>query len=123
VKNSNDSRLEAFEDGDFRRQSVPNTQALQTSIIDTAKKLPQQPSSMQASRSMPALRELFSWYKPVLHSTAIAAVMVVAIIGLFAVDFSDHQPSPEIFSEHDLDWQELMLIEDDLLFSQLAANE
>ena len=41
------------------------------------------------------------------------------VIGLFMVDFGDSPLPPEAFSENDLEWQELMLIEDDLLFAQL----
>ena len=119
MKTSKDSSADTFDRTHFSREPVPNSQMLQASIIDNAKRMTQQAPSKDQSLPIANPARFFAWYRPALYSTALAAMLLITIVSLSPFDFSDPDTPLDTYSENDLDWQELMLIEDEFLFAQL----
>ena len=126
MKNSNETP--SFVVADYQRKVVPSTLSLQASILESAKRTPQHRAS-DTLYSVPAasLGRLFFWPPSSWQSTVVASCMLIFAVGLFFIGVGDQHQwidteqeiAFEAFSENDLDWQELMLINDELLFSQL----
>lgn len=128
MKNTNQSETHFFDGADYQREVVPDTQSLQTSILESAKRTPQHNASdKRYSASSASLRRLFFWPPSLLQSTVMLSFMLIFSVGLFFIGIggqdqridTDQKIAIEAFSENDLDWQELMLIDDELLFAQL----
>ena len=128
MKNSDENKTHFFVGADYQRKAVPSTHALQTSILEIAKRTPQHDAS-EKSRPAPAAStaRFFSWPPSFLQSAAMATFVLIFSVGLSFIGTGDQQQGIdtkqkivfEAFSENDLDWQELMLIDDELLFAQL----
>ncbi len=119
MKNSEKNTVDEFSVNDYPRGSVPSTESLQRSIIERAKHIPQQVSPEEVARLKRRPGSLFPSFRPIFHSALLASVGLVAVVGLFAISGNDTEVVTDVLSENDLEWQELMLIEDDLLFAQL----
>jgi hypothetical protein len=128
MKNTNQSETHFFDDADYQREIVPSTQSLQASILESAKQTPQHIASDKPYlASLFRLRRLVFWPPSLLQSTAMLSFMLIFLVGLLFIGIGDQNQVFEIeqkivfeaFSENDLDWQELMLIDDELLFAQL----
>lgn len=128
MKNSNENEAHIFDEADYRREAVPSTQFLQASILESAKQTPQHNvSDRRFPTSLVSPRRLFSWPPSLFQSAIMLSFMFVFSGSLLFIGAGDqHQGADaeqraavEVFSENDLDWQELLLIEDELLFAQL----
>ena len=98
----------------WQREPVPDTSDLQAAIINQAKGLPQQ----LEIPAKPARSRVFKLFTPRWMATA-ACLMVVAISAAFLVPNGSLPPadgSDQITLE-ELELQELMLLEDELLFA------
>ena len=119
INDPNPSHL--FSDNAFKRESVPNTDALKRAIIESAKDLPQQVPSYvaRAGDTLPLLRFRFrSMFLP----AVVASLAFIAVAGVFSFNLDQGDSpnkTPMVAGEGDFDWQELVLIEDELLFASL----
>jgi hypothetical protein len=128
MKSTNENETHVFGEAYYPRELVPSTQSLQTSIIETAKQMPQYDAvDKPYSPPLTLLRKLSLWPPSFLQSATMLSFIFIVSGGLFFVATGD-QPQTidtkqkfafEAFSENDLDWHELMLIDDELLFAQL----
>lgn len=98
----------------YKRAPIPNTDALKSSIIQNAKGLPQQAPSF-GSRSSKFLAK----YRLAFGSAVAFCVLFLAVINLSEFYVGDQIEPLITLSEADLDWQELMLVDDELLFASL----
>jgi len=119
MRNNKQNKVDEFSVNDYPRDAVPSTESLQRSIIERAKQFPQQASIVEVARLKRRSGVLFPSFRPIFHSALLASVVLVAVVGLFAISGNDAEIVTDVLSENDLEWQELMLIEDDLLFAQL----
>jgi hypothetical protein len=128
MKDTNQSRTHFFDEADYQREVVPSTQSLQASILERAKPTSQHIAADKPySTSLTSLGKLFLWPPSLLQSAVMLSFMLVFSAGLYFIGVDDqHQGIDaeqklvfEAFSENDLDWHELMLIDDELLFAQL----
>jgi len=128
MKNTNESETHFFDAVDYPREAVPNTQFLQAAILESAKQTPQHKASdARHSASSAFLRKIFFWPPSLLQSAVMLSFMLIFSGGLLFIGDdgqyqgfdSEQKITIEAFSENDLDWQELLLIEDELLFAQL----
>ena len=108
----------------IERYDVPDSQRLQMSIIEKSRTLRQEPApdagsvasrSRVRSRSL-ALVSLFSTFKNPIVITTFASLF---LFGLTAVFFyqpfnSSRNQGPISVTQVDLDWQEVVLVEDEL---------
>lgn len=125
MKDTNQSGTHFFDEADYQREVVPSTQSLQASILERAKKTSQHIAADKPYST--SLGKLFLWPPSLLQSAVMLSFMLVFSAGLFFIGVDDqHQGISkeqkiafEAFSENDLDWHELMLIDDELLFAQL----
>ncbi|MBL4674005.1 MAG: hypothetical protein JKX81_17215 [Arenicella sp.] len=128
MKSTNENETHIFAEVDYQREVVPSTRSLQASILESAKRTPQYSA---AEKLYPVLaaspRRFFLWPPSLLQSTVMAAFVLIFSVGLFLIGVgdqhlgidTDQKIAFDAFSENDLDWQELMLIDDELLFDQL----
>lgn len=98
-----------------QRGAVPNTNALRASILAESKTLPQKLNVERVDKSVRIRR----WFGPRLVACA-ACLAIVAVMANFLLPIkSNSVPGTEIILVDELEFQELMLIEDELLFAQL----
>ena len=108
-----DDHPNAFSKADYRRQPVANTLALQNSILEAARETPQIINSVPLNAGKKSF-----WLRPVFGSMAFATLLIVVGVGLFDFSLSTNNAPLDAYTESDLQWQELMLIEDELFFAQ-----
>lgn len=111
---SKDDHSGAFLEADYQRKAVIGTLSLQASIIEAAKETPQIINTVE----LQAGKKHF-WLRPAFALMAFASLLLVVGVSLFDLSFSSNNLSLDTYSESDLEWQELMLIDDELLFAQL----
>lgn len=119
MKNLNQDSVSLFEPSDYQREAIPDTRRLQGVILESAKLIPQEVAPLTTLGSDTTPTSLFSWFKPIFRSTALATIFIAAVFSLLTIDFNRNDISPDRFTESDIEWQELMLINDELLFAQI----
>ncbi len=117
MKTSNDNSTHISISEAYPREPVPNVDGLKMSIIEGAKNLSQESPTNLVSRPT---KTRLGKFRLVLPSLAISVVLLLITVGFLNLEVDqDTRPSLDIVSESELDWQELMLIEDELLFAGL----
>lgn len=105
------------EEFDMTRSSVPNSAALQASIIAMAESAPQHHDL--SSNSANVVKRRVWGYRAVLPLTAfcIAALVIVVSPNKLTSPLPSHESS--FVLNEALDWQEIMLLEDEWLLAEL----
>lgn len=121
MKNDKFEDVNEFQIERYHRVPVPKTIALQASIIERAKLTHQgaAPTPTNEVTAQKGFKAFILRLPPLFRSAAIASVACVMIGAVFFIGRYDSSLAPDRFSENDLEWQELMLMEDELLFAQL----
>ena len=98
----------------WQREPVPDTGDLQAAIISQSRGLPQHPET----QATPARNRVFDLIAPRWMATA-ACLMVVAVSAAFLLPNGSLPPpnGAEQITLEELELQELMLLEDELLFA------
>lgn len=109
-----DEHADGFLAAAYQRQSMISTLDLQASIIEAAKETPQ----ITNITVLRANKKRF-WLRPLFASMTFVSLLLVVGVGLFDFSLSGSNVPLDTYSESDLEWQELMLINDELLFAQL----
>ena len=119
MKNDKFEDVNEFQIESYHRVPVPKTIALQASIIARAKLTPQGVTPTNEVTLQKRFKAFLSELPPLFRSAAIASAVCAMIGVVLFMGRYDSSLAPDSFSENDLEWQELMLMEDELLFAQL----
>jgi len=97
------------------RESLPGTQALKESILNQTKDLPQESYGDEEYEVVKHRR--FLW--PSLIASAACLAMIAVMVNFLEPAEPSLLPTKGFVSAEDMEFQELMLLQDELIFAQL----